>query len=775
MSTLAGWTMLVAAAGEQDPRRLHWDRAQLAPMPLSIGRERDEDDVWLRCALRGPATLSFPMLGPIADLYVDGVLKKSTRSLFRTHSIELEAGEHELAIALRSPARDLASKRPRPRWKTRLTEHQQLRWLRTPLLGRMPSWSPEGAARGVLRVPQIGGLEASVHAWLDGEVGHVTVTLPPGSGEVELRVGLHVARGTSLRIERPPLWWPHTHGTPARLPVTLTCDGRAQGLGHVGFRAVSVPDPRRFGLRWNGIDVFCRGAVFVPGLRDDAAADRRALEALRDAGGNMVRVGGTMRYEDPRFFDDCDELGLMVWQDFMLANMDYPIEDAAFAEELGAEVDEQLHRWARHPSLAVLCGGSEVAQQAAMMGQPAERWYGPLFEDFLPSRCRGVLPEVPYVMGSPSAPLEGDGADAPPPLPFRVDVGPAHYYGVGAYQRDFDDARRADVAFASECLALSNVPEPAAVEALFGDETFAVHAPRWKRGVPRDRSAGWDFEDVRDHYHARLFGLDAASDRYPDPEGYLERARVVSVEVLTRTFAEWRRAGSRTHGGLVWFLRDLVSGAGWGLIDHEGHAKAPLLALRRVWAPTALLLTDEGNNGLRLHVVQDAPDDRTLRLHVGLWRGGDTLIAETSRALSIAGRSARALDVDGLFGAFRDVGWAFRFGPRGHDVVLAQLWDGEALVGEAAHLALPLPAHRLDPQLSATATRVDEHTLRVRVTAAKLALFVAARVPGWNARDGYFHMAPGQSREIELTTASATSPRGEVVALGAAPARIVGL
>ena len=793
-----GWQACVTAADAPMPSDPAWRDAPGVALPFDARRIADEldgRDVWLRRPLPLDAPfrgrLILPSIGPLAEIFVGGELRASTRSLHRAHAVELDlpAGAHELTIRLPSPARFLEERRPRPRWKTRLVAHQQLRFLRTPLLGRMPGWSPDGAPRGVLAPPRLvasGRVDpASIlrRVRVDGDRGRVQITLPG----VEARGGELVLGGAiaplmrgadglhaELTLPSPPRWWPHTHGEPVRLPATLTVDGVAYPLPAVGFRTVTVADPRRFALRVNDVPVFCRGAVFVPDpRRDDPEADRRALVALRDAGGNMVRIGGTMRYEDARFFEWCDELGLLVWQDLMFANMDYPEDDPAFMAEVDAELDGQLARLAAHPSVAVLCGGSEVAQQAAMVGQPPDRWYGPLFSRTIPERCDSILPGVPYVPGSPSSPLDGDGPDAPPPLPFRPDVGVAHYYGVGAYLRPFEDARRADVAFASECLALSNVPEPAAVDALFGDAPPAVHAPRWKAGVPRDHGAGWDFEDVRDHYHALLFGGGAIADRATDTDGYLERARATSVEVLTRTFAEWRRAGSATQGGLVWFLRDLHPGAGWGLLDVDGGEKAPLLALRRVWSPTALLLTDEGTNGLRLHVVHDGPAERALVVRVTLWRDGEILVAEAARDVIAPPRSARSLDVEGLFGAFRDVGYAYRFGPRAHDALLATLHAGEVLVGEAAHLPR-LDASPRDPGLAAEGERVDERVVRVRVRASRLAAFVAVRMPGWRADAGYFHLAPGAERTVTLTARVAPAPpaRGAVHALGAAPARV---
>ena len=135
---------------------------------------------------------------------------------------------------------------------------------------------------------------------------------------------------------------------------------------------------------------------------------------------------------------------------------------------------------------------------------------------------------------------------------------------MGAYLRPFDDARRAGVRFAAECLAFSNVPDAAMVDSLLGEGAAPGHHPRWKAGVPRDAGAGWDFEDVRDHYVRLLFGVEPSDLRARDIDRYLDLGRVATGEAMLRTFAEWRRPGSSCRGGLVWFARDLCAGRGLG-------------------------------------------------------------------------------------------------------------------------------------------------------------------------------------------------------------------
>jgi beta-mannosidase len=783
---------------------------------LEHPRDFDAEEWWYRCRFAtpdpGPRTrLRFEGLATVADVWLNGTHILRSESMFVAHAIDvggvLRAG-NELVLRFHALGPLLTVRRPRPRWRTGLVAHQQLRWHRTSLLGRIPAWcppvAPVGPWRPVLLEPgcPLRIEQADVRAVLDGDAGVARVSVRASVGvspaaSRALHDALHkatlivgecmtamaherVAPGevvldAAVRVPRVERWWPHTHGPQPLYPVRLSLemDGGTVDvdLGRVGFRALEVErgaDGEGFGLVVNGVRIFCRGACWttldVARLGADPAGYRSALEPLRGAGLNMLRVGGTMAYETDAFHDLCDELGILVWQDFMFASMDYP-RDEAFARAVTLEARQVLEGLQGRPSLAVVCGNSEVEQQAAMLGLPAERWTNPLFSELLPALVNSLAPGVAWL---PSTPTGGA-------LPFHADRGVTHYYGVGAYRRPLDDARRAGVRFAAECLAFSNVPDPGMADRVLGEEQAPGQHPRWKARVPRDAGADWDFEDVRDHYVERLFGVETAGLRAYDPERYLALGRVATGEVMLRTFAEWRRPESTCRGGLVWFARDLWPGAGWGVIDSDGRPKAAFWYLKRVLAPVALLAADEGLNGLWFHAVNDTPDPIEAELRVSRYGEGRMRGASGTTALTIPARGARSVHADTLFEGFVDLTYAYRFGPPGHDVVAATLRRQATGAFLAAAHCFPcgLPSARETALGLAAHAEPIAGGYALSLVVDRFAHAVAVEAEGFVPDDNYLHLEPGEPRRLVLRAEVPDRPlRGSVSALngpGAVP------
>ena len=780
-------------------------------------RRFDGEDWWyrLRFDTHPPApgeevVLGFDGLATVAEAWLNGAPLLTSENMFLAHECRIEqprAGENQLLIRFRALDALLEAKRPRPKWRAPMVENQQLRWFRTTLLGRTPGWSPPAAAVGPWRAvwlerrTRLQLTRHVLHTGVDGAVGwaEVSATLAPLGDQHIDTVALVVTRGTeqrhsitlqhepgtddfSGRLEIPDvaLWWPHTHGEPAlyeaRLAVTLKGSAEALdvSLGRTGFRTLTLgTDGGDFSLHVNGVPIFCRGACWTP--PDPVALDTtqdaltETLRHFRAAGLNMLRVGGTMVYESDDFLDLCDAQGILLWQDFMFANMHYPEGDAAFDASVSAEAHQQLARLSGRPCLAVLCGNSEGEQQAAMWGAPRSSWSPPLFHETLARLAREYRPDVPYWPSSAHG-----GA-----FPHQGNSGTTSYYGVGAYLRPLDDARRAEVRFASECLAFANIPEDRTVAKMPGGPSIRCHHPAWKARTPRDLGAGWDFDDVRDHYLTRLFGVDPLQLRYADHDRYVALSRVVSGEVMANTLAEWRRKRSTCHGALIWFWRDLWPGAGWGVVDAQGLPKAAWHYLSRICQPIGLAISDEGNNGLYLHVMNEPDQALTAHLEVKLYRGGEINVGSASRALTLAPRETLEIPAGALFEGFLDLSYAYRFGPPAHELVAATLTAPDGVVlASAFHFIGGLSATReLDIGLSASATPRADGGFNLKVATRRFAQSVWVEIDGgFDASDAYFHLAPGSERTLVLqrVPGGAEKPlRGRVHALNAYnPAKI---
>jgi beta-mannosidase len=755
----------------------------------------DETDWWFRCRLPqglpdGPLELRLGGIATLADVWVDGVLVLTSRNMFTAHCLVLAAARAgaELVIRCSSLAGALEARAPRPRWKTKLVGAQSMRWFRTALVGRMPGWGELAGAVGPWRpvhlVPaarELTSVRLAATCAGDGGAVHVrgrlarsgvptTVELVVGSASAPLTVRADgdgaIVEG-SVTLDQVERWWPAGSGPQPLYDVVLVVDGDTLPVGRVGFRELTVDRTGgAFTLSVNGVVLFCRGACWVPvdpvGLAPAPAAQRAALEQAVAGGMNMVRVPGTMTYEDDAFWDLCDELGVLVWQDVMCADMDYP-NAPEFVALVTAELEQLFGRLQGRPSLAVVSGGSETEQQATMLGLPPDRRTSPLATDAVPRLLEDWLPGTPYVVSTPTG----------GPLAIRSDTGVAHYFGVGGYRRPLSDVRTAGVRFAAECLALATPPERGSVDAMFGGAA-ALGTPAWKAAVPHDNGSPWDFEDVRDHYVRELFHLDPAQLARTEPDRALDLGRAVVAELVTRVFSEWRRAASPCAGGLVLALRDLRAGAGVGLIDSLGVPKAPFYALARVNRPIALLAVDEGLNGLRLHACNDAALPLVATLRVRLYGPGGALTEQAERRVEVAARSIAEFDVEDLIGGFRDVTWAYRFGAAGTDLVAAELVDDTGVVVAAVtHFVLGPERARADIGLGVAVEHAAGGWL-LRVSTALAAQYVSVQCPGFLPSDSWLHLPPGGSAGIALTpvpgaVADPTAvPRGHVRALNAA-------
>lgn len=760
----------------------------------------DDFDAWYQVRFEAdvPAAsetvqLVFEGLATIADVWLNGEHLLRSENMYLRHEIDVTAPlrpQNELCIRFSSLNRFLEQRRPRPHWRTKLVDHPQLRWVRTTLVGRMPGWHEW--AHCVHAVGPWRPVSLVYDHDFRLETADVRTSLVDGEGLVQASLGVRLPAGELseaflqageqtaplqvtkqadgrhsldglLRFPGVAQWWPHTHGAQPlyAVSVRLLVDGRPVEIdfGRTGFRSIHVDQKDGgFSVEVNGEPIFMRGACWTAADAASLVGEDHAYDHLlglaREAGMNMLRIPGTGFYESDTFYDRCAELGITVWQDFSFAVMDYPSEDPAFGASVSAEAHQLLDRLQLNPALAVLCGNSDCEASAAMHGLTAAQRQNLLFEDILPQVSRVMRPDVPYVPSS-----QWGGA-----LPFHVDQGVSHFYGVGAYLRPPDDARRSGVRFATECLGFSNIPEDETIDTFLAEGESPGHHPSWNAGIPRNVGQGWDFGDVQDHYTQLLLGEDPKAAMYSDANRYLALGRLVHGELMAAAFAEWRRPASRCQGALLWFFRDLWPCAGWGVIDACDLPKSVFYYLKRALSPLALFFSDEGMSGLRLHVINEQPSVFETDLRIAFYRHGHTCIHQQSLPIRVAARGAVELNVDEVVGHFMDTTYAYRFGPPAQDVIYAAL--GSAPTGLSLPRAFHFPTGLSFPKsadlgLHAQASSCGGGRYELAVRAARFAQAVRIDTRGYQADDNYFHLEPGGERTVILSpTPSTTKSRG---------------
>ncbi|WP_144008626.1 hypothetical protein [Enemella evansiae] len=760
----SGWQAVVTDEPVATPAEVDWSSGTEVGCPGSLlppeGDATEQAEYWWRTRTSAESLtieqISFP-----AEVFVDGRSIARSVSEFLPLQVELPGTDCEVAIVCRSLAGWLGTRRPRGRWRSALTGTQGLRWARVSLVGRVaayPAPAPAVGARGVrFGTPAALG-DVRVGTRLRGSVGVLTVqatTLRPGEhtitvsgpdGTWQQTVTADDRMIGCIEIDRPHLWWPAGYGEPACYTLTITRGEEELVRRSIGFRSIEVDrSAGGFSLSVNGIPVFCRGAV----LTGPAPGGAAVIDTLADAGATMVRFAGGTVPASAELMQRCAERGVLVWHDCMLATFDLPTDlDPVVVEELW----QLLGAYAGNPALAVICGGSETEQQPELMGLPRDRRQQPLLTDRLPAAldewCAPVGAQFCHVAASPTGGSSGSA--------LRPDDGVAHWFGVGGYRQPLTAVDAAGVRFATECLAFANPPE----EISTGLAAVRDREEPWLAGIPADRGADWDFEQVRDHYLAEVFGTDPQVERRRDPARYLDLGRAATVVAMERCFRRWRRGDDPCAGALVLSAFDLRDGSGWGVLDHRGRPKAVLSALRRCWAPVTILAGDAGLAGIRVDAYNDTPAELAAVIELRASDAFGNVTVSGTLPVRLPAHGAVRVHDDEISGHFSDLGYAYRFGSPVADAVEVRLLDdvGRCLARDALVIA---PAAAPQPVDTVQAV-LDPEAKTLTVTSARALRAVAVRLPGHEVADDWFELPGGLAYRVPVRRVGSTDTEGWV-------------
>lgn len=713
----------------------------------------DRDWVMVRSFLHdgAPADLVIEGLDCVAEVRLNGICVLRAANAFRRWRVSvtglLRKGENKIEILFRSPVREGAARAaaqpfpipyhepncPVPHGNMLRKPQCDFGWDWNIALPSFGIWGgisiePQGERIGDVFVSQrheAGVADLTVRVGSTGEdvtatLCGVTVTAPVVSGNAQLH----------LRIVAPDLWWPAGFGPQTLHMLTIT-SGSATARRRIGLRdlqLVSEPDAagRSFAFHVNGEAIFARGANWIPAdaLHGRISQDnvRNLLQSAVDANMNMIRVWGGGRYEPDWFYDLCDELGLMVWQDFMFACHLYP-STPEFLAEIDAEVRDVVGRINHHACLTLWCGDNELIGALTWFDESRkdrDRYlvnYDRLNRT-IETALHEVLPDANWWPSSPS----------PGPMAFGDawhddSSGDMHFWSVWHEGRDFDHYRDVRPRFCSE-FGFQSYPSLSAISRFADPKDWNIAAPVMES---HQKNKGGNARIAETMFRYFRFPVD-----FPN---FVYLSQVQQGLAIKTAVTAWRALKPHCMGTLYWQLNDTWPVCSWASLDHGGNWKLLHHMARHFYAPVTVIALPEGET-IALRAVNDGRAAAKL-----------TVIAQ---AVSTAGRTRFLGDATANIGtdAAEDI-FRIPLSDLRSDEVLAFVWEGDAKGGDV-FAPKAWKTYDLHPSGLTVEIRQEgrDYVLTLAVTALAPYVAIEASVPGRFSDNGFvlFPDAPATLR-----------------------------
>lgn len=563
-----------------------------------------------------------------------------------------------------------------------------------------------------------------------------------GDERVRLDVGVNAGETVVthvFEIAAPRLWWPAGSGEQAlyTLGVELPGDVVVRQIGLRMMELVTTPDAAgsRFALKVNGREIFCRGANWIPAdalfslSSPDGTAD--LLQSAAAANMNMIRVWGGGFYEPDWFYDLCDRLGLLVWQDFMFACNLYPSTED-FLDNVAREVDYQVRRLSSHPSLALWCGDNELVGALTWFDEPRKDRdrYLVSYDRLNRTIEQAMRKAAPDAIWWPSSPASGylDFGDA-----WHADgSGDMHYWSVWHENKPFDNYRSVRPRFCSE----------------FGFQSYTSLPVIKTYAEARDMNIASPVMELHQKNAGGNERIAATMFRYfrfpKDFPNFVYLSQIQQGLAIKTAVEYWRSLKPHCMGTLYWQLNDTWPVASWSSLDYGGRWKAMHYLVRRFFQPVAIAaIPEEGGGAIRFSLVNDTLADVTVDLSIALldMKGERRPLVDARAACTpdAAVTAATVTAADLPAGAL--IVWRFT--------------ASNGMQGEGHYVHGTYKALDLEPAgLTFTQEDGPDGTIHLDVTATGLALFVMIETDtDGRYSDNAFDLAAGETRRIAFTPA----------------------
>jgi len=721
--------------------------------------------------------LVFEGLDTYAEVYLNDQLLLNAGNMFRTWRVAakqaLKSGDNTLRVLFRSPINEVLPVMAKLNYQLPASNDQGEKT--SPFTRKAPyhygwDWGPRFVTSGIWR-------PVSLQAWDDARINDLQIVVNKISGgaaqmtaivEIEASssktatvvlenvTNKHIAGRQEIKlnkgsnrvsfdftISRPSLWWPNGLGAQplytfrARTLVNNKITDRRTtrtGLRTLELRRQRDTAGESFMFVINGVPVFAKGGNWIPSdsfpTRITPEKYRYMLRSVRDSNMNMLRVWGGGIYEADEFYELADELGILIWQDFMFACSMYPANQE-FLENVRAEAIDNVKRLRNHPSIVIWAGNNEVETAWRNWGWrqnlPASVWddYVKIFHGVLQEVCDAYDPSRPYWPSSPRGGLEDD--------PDSKRSGDVHYWEVWHAEKPFSEYEKQRTRFMSE-YGFQSFPNIETVKSYTLPDERDIESPVMLAHQRHPRG-----NQLIREYMLR---------EYPKPkdfESFLYMSQVLQAEGIARGTEHLRRIMPHNMGALYWQINDCWPVASWSSIDYFGRWKALQYYAKRFY--TDLLISPTVHDGnLQLYVVSDRVNFVPAKIKVTLMSFDGSTLKTIERGVTIAPLTSRSY-LDAKVSELLE----------GQDQKRVFLYAELLVDGKAVHsndyffapfkeLAISKPT--ITPEIIAAKERGK---FRVKLSADRFAKAVYLAVPDHDGffSDNYFNLAPGREMVVD--------------------------
>jgi beta-mannosidase len=549
-----------------------------------------------------------------------------------------------------------------------------------------------------------------------------------------------------IEIENPILWWPNGYGAQELYRVKVILKSGEEVLEEqekrIGLRTMTMHRQKdewgeSFAHEVNGVSIFAMGADYIPEDnllgRVTPETSRNLLEKAKFANFNAIRVWGGGYYPEDWFYDICDELGLVVWQDFMFACGAYDLTPE-FEANIRQEFIDNIKRLRHHASLGLWCGNNEMEMFAAVgvfiKTKREVRDYLFMYERILPEILKEYDPQTFYWPASPSS----GGSFDEPNSPDRGDV---HYWDVWHGNKPFSEYRKFFFRYASE-FGFQSFPAFKTVETFTDNkEDFNIFSYVMEKHQRNGSANGKIMNYMQQIY------------RYPtDFKTVLYASQLLQADAIRYGVEHFRRNRGRCMGAIYWQLNDCWPVASWSSVDYTGRLKALHYSAKRFFAPVmvsceeeGLMTSDKGINhehfdfekSIRLSAANETLEEKNVTIIWTLRNSKAQILRKEEQAVKVPALTSVWLDKVELPDA--DIYSEY--------VSYELILEGEAVSGGSVIFSYPKYFKFEDPKLT---YRLEEDCIIVSAEAYARSVEILNEEEDIILSDNYFDMDAGEKK-----------------------------